>query len=150
MPFLSEIDLSNASVTESALRRVAHACPVLQTLTWNNSRTSTHISGECLSKCSRLKGLYMDNSIFYCNFVEFTVMQIEELGVDYCILYDCKRELQRVSLKNARYRCSFFQSVVPPQALPQMALVKFVLQTPSLRWFRSDLSPENVAVLQAE
>jgi hypothetical protein len=53
--------------------------------------------------------------------------------------------LERVSLRNAKVDFDGLN-----QILPQYGLLKFVRNTPTLRWFRSDLSPENVAILQAE
>jgi hypothetical protein len=150
MPALRELDLSNASATESALRYFARECPVLEKITWNNNRTSTQVSGKSLDDCHRLKELYMDNAIFSCGYGESTAIQTDE-HAHYCLLFFCKHELERVSLKNAQYRePEFCSRGGPAQVLPQMALVKFVRLTPSLRWFRSDLSPENVAVLHAE
>jgi hypothetical protein len=34
--------------------------------------------------------------------------------------------------------------------MPQRALIKFARRTPTLKWFKSDLTPENVALLRAE
>jgi hypothetical protein len=156
MPCLREIDLSNANVAESALYHFAFACPALEKITWNHhqgntlaSGTNTLVSGTALNACQRLKEIYMDNSIF-----RYGSADIDELaagqdeghdGRDYDIFRKCNTSLERVSLKNAKF--SFFG---PTKSFLHIGLVKFVRNTPSLRWFRSDLSPENVAILQAE
>ena len=91
----------------------------------------------------------MDNSVF-----RYASVDIDELaaiqdegrhGRDYDIFSHCNTYLERVSLKDAKF--SFFG---PTKSFLHICLVKFVRNTPSLRWFRSDLSPESVAILQAE
>jgi hypothetical protein len=148
MPCLQEVDLSNADVTESALRYFAHECPVLEKVTWNNHHANTNMSGKALNECRCLKELYMDDSLFTSDYGELHALAE---WPDYCIFRHCNAKLERVSLKNAKCRePRFFSSPGPAQIFPQISLVKFVRNTPSLRWFGSDLSPENVAILQAE
>jgi hypothetical protein len=147
MPCLREIDLSNACVMESALHYFALECPVLEKVTWNNHHANTQMSGKALHKCECLKEIHMDDSVFTYHFGESQAIQER----DYCIFSHCNTFLERVSLKNAKCRePRAFSSPGPTQSFPQIGLVKFVRSTPSLRWFRSDLSPENVAILQAE
>jgi hypothetical protein len=54
-----------------------------------------------------------------------------------------------LSLRNARicYRDDDENSV---RDLPQSAIIKFVRRAANLAWLRSDLTPENVAMLQRE
>jgi hypothetical protein len=152
MPFLREIDLSNANVPESALRCFTNECRALEKVTWNNNHTCTWISGDILAQCDYLKELYMDDSRFsYTSCIEGISLEEEEGGNDACILFHCNTKLERVSLRNLKL--TSVQGLNIPQPHPSLAqnrLIKFVRLTPSLRWFRSDLSPENVAVLQAE
>jgi hypothetical protein len=151
MPCLKEIDLSNACVTESALRYFADECPVLEKVTWNNHHANTHMSGRALNACPRLKEITMDDSIFTYHFGESAVIHAPDDGRHYCIFAHCNTNLVRVSIKNAKCRePEVFSSPGPAETFPQIGLVKFVRNTPSLRWFGSDLSPENVAILQAE
>lgn len=63
-----------------------------------------------------------------------------------CILHDC-RQLEEVSLKSATYTYWKLREVCP---LPQSGLAKFVRMMPNLRWFRSDLKPENVEKLRQD
>lgn len=59
--------------------------------------------------------------------------------------------LERVSIKKGRYHLSASPSAgARAKPIPQAALMTFVRRTPSLRWFRSDLTAQNVALLQAE
>ena len=60
----------------------------------------------------------------------------------------CCKHLKCVSLLNVywyRYRpCSSSADIV------QQVLMKFVRNAPSLRWFQSQLTPENIAMLRLE
>jgi hypothetical protein len=151
MPCLKEIDLSNANVTESALRYFAYECPVLEKVTWNNHFSNTHMSGKALDECPRLKEIYMDDSVFTYGFGESQAICSPTEWLHYCIFSHCNANLERVSLQNAKVREPEFCSAPgPKQIFPQSGLMKFVRNTPSLRWFRSDLSPENVAILRVE
>jgi hypothetical protein len=60
------------------------------------------------------------------------------------IFHRCCKALERVSIRNAR--C--YRNVLI--CIPQNALIKFVRNVPSLRWFRSDLTQENIDMLQLE
>jgi hypothetical protein len=136
MPCLREIDLSNVSiglVAESALHSLASACPALEKITWNHHHyiAGMGMQGRALNACRCLKEIYMDDST--------SLYQYSHL------FRRCNTFLERVSLKNAKY-----EYTEPTQSSPQYSLVEFVRNTPTLRWFRSDLSPENVAILQAE
>jgi hypothetical protein len=151
MPCLQEIDLSNANVTESVLRYFAYECPVLEKVTWNKHFSNTNMSGKALKTCRHLKEIYMDDSVFTYDFGESEVIHAPAEWRDYCIFCHCNAKLERVSLKNAKCRePRIFSSPGPTETFPQIGLIKFVRNTPSLRWFRSDLSPENVAILRAE
>jgi hypothetical protein len=149
MPCLQEIDLSNANVAESALRHFAAQCPHLERVTWDHHHANTNMSGKALNACRVLMELYMDDSVFTFSIHENDRI-IDGTRTEDCIFGRCNTFLERVSLKNAGCRYSFKPYTFPTLDLPQIGLIKFVRNTPSLRWFRSDLSPENVAILQAE
>ena len=55
--------------------------------------------------------------------------------------------LERVTLGDAHYTEGPGLSFLP---MPQAALLKFVRHMPKLKWFRSDLSRENIVMLKAE
>jgi hypothetical protein len=99
-----------------------------------------------------LKEIYMDDSVFTYDLGGSQAMHaLSERWVSYSIFCHCNANLVRVSFKNAKCRKrDIFGSPEFPQAYPQIGLLNFVRNTPSLRWFGSDLSPENVAILQAE
>ena len=60
------------------------------------------------------------------------------------IFHRCCNALERVSIRNTRCYGNVLISI------PQNALIKFVRNVPSLRWFRSDLTQENIDMLQLE
>jgi hypothetical protein len=57
--------------------------------------------------------------------------------------------LERVILKHADY-LEVFNHRSRWKELPQEALIKFVRHTSKLRWFCSDLTQENIAILKEE
>jgi hypothetical protein len=146
MPCLLEINLSKVSVRESALRYFASECPALEKVTWNHHHHNAgmRMDGSALHPCRCLKEICMDDSTFYYEYFSDPMAILIE-GRDSHIFSWCNTFLERVSLKNAK-----FDHMEPTQSFPQFGLLKFVRRTPSLRWFRSDLTPENVAILQAE
>ena len=53
----------------------------------------------------------------------------------------CSKALERVSIQNMK--CD-------DEVVPQDVLIKFVRNVPTLRWFRSDLTIENMNMLNLE
>jgi hypothetical protein len=66
-------------------------------------------------------------------------------GADWVLLQEYPN-LERVTLKHAVYR----SRTINWTELPQEALMKFVRHTPKLRWFCSDLTQDNIAILKEE
>ncbi|OEU14230.1 hypothetical protein FRACYDRAFT_240764 [Fragilariopsis cylindrus CCMP1102] len=63
----------------------------------------------------------------------------------------CSNRLERVSIRNARYRYRYHvDGIEVTPFLPQEVLIKFVRNAPYLRYFRSNLTQENIAMLQRE
>ena len=60
--------------------------------------------------------------------------------------FACSNNLERISLKGGLYTTMEGKKV----SFPQFALMRFVRRTPTLRWFRSDLSEENIEKLSRE
>jgi hypothetical protein len=72
-------------------------------------------------------------------------------GADWVLLQEYPN-LERVTLKHAEYNvlCTLDPGDFSWKILPQEALMKFVRHTPKLRWFCSDLTPGNIAILKEE
>jgi hypothetical protein len=66
-------------------------------------------------------------------------------GADWVLLQEYPN-LERVTLKHAEYYSGNDNWKV--KVLPQEALMKFVQHTPKLRWFCSDLTVQNIAILK--
>jgi hypothetical protein len=57
--------------------------------------------------------------------------------------------LERISIKNAKFEDFMVDDHVV--TIPQNALIKFVRNAPpTLRWFRSDFTPDNMKILRME
>jgi hypothetical protein len=69
-------------------------------------------------------------------------------GADWVLLQEYPN-LERVTLKHAIY-LERHSGNGYWENLPQEALIKFVRHTPKLRWFCSDLTQENIAILKEE
>jgi hypothetical protein len=146
LPHLREIDLSSACVPEGALSWFAMCCVYLEKVTWNHHQENRIMSGRALVACRRLTEIHMDDSVFlYAS--ELPAIQAEGGDVgDYDILSACNRSLERVSIMNPT--CSPFLGQGPTHMSLRNGLINFVRNTSTLVWFRSDLSPEDVAMLQ--
>ncbi|MGK3746149.1 MAG: hypothetical protein ACI8RD_006775 [Bacillariaceae sp.] len=67
---------------------------------------------------------------------------------DKFIFHDCSKALERVSIRRAK--CHFLENNNIDVVVPQNVLIKFVRNVPSLRWFRSDLTQDNITMLRLE
>ena len=105
----------------------------------------------------------MDNTSFFIFNDEFYCMadlenDDEEVTKTF-LFHDCGSEvLERVSIRNAVVRVEFIRDdgfrgsdndeLIP---IPQAALIKFIRNAPTtMRWFRSNLTQENIQMLQQE
>jgi hypothetical protein len=69
----------------------------------------------------------------------------------YSLFTNVPPSLERDSIRGLKYEPNFSSMPIPSDPrFVQRVLIKLVRTTPSLRWFRSDLTPENVAMLQEE
>jgi hypothetical protein len=104
-------------------------------------------------------GVYFDDEFplitAYCK--EYSQLEQEEWfsnasnannGVDWVLLQEYPN-LERITLKHAYYR-EHYNRYSDWKELPQEALIKFDRHTPTLRWFCSDLTQENIAILKGE
>ena len=158
LPNLRELDLSNTRHRDDGfgpLRIFFRDCSCLEKLTYNHIDllTAVTISGYRWMDCaSKLKELYMDDSVFYDQRLIDRMSDLEnEEHASTFLFNECtSKVLERVSIKNAKYGRDPEQQVDLP-AIPQTALIKYVRNAPiSLRWFCSDLSDKNITMLQHE
>ena len=114
---------------------------MLEKVTWNNCQCLPTDGWELHNRGDNLKEILADNSQFITTATNTN--GISDLdGHDGDFLFSrCCRSLERLSIRNAMY------FGLP---LPQNALIKLVRNAPSLRWFRSSLTPNNIGMLQKE
>jgi hypothetical protein len=139
-PNLRELDLSNVSVCTTTLENFSENCHFLEKITSPNNNVGHDLSGHELRFSDNLKEIYMDNSVFFFGFAKFSDL-INHPEV--FIFHHCCKSLERVSIRNVKHLLH--------GEISQNALVKFVRNAPSsMRWFRSDLSQDNITMLRLE
>jgi len=161
LPHLHEIDLSNTLFYGQALEYFSQNCPFLEKVTWNNNIKyyksewrKLSISGTPIRHSNNLKEIYMDDSVFYCLSTTMERERISNLTDpafnNWYIFSHCSNTLERVSIRNAKWFSSEDYKRGEPAIISQNALIKFVRNVPSLQWFRSDLTQDNIDMLQLE
>lgn len=138
VPNLKAIDMSHLPLTLVGVAWLAENNPILQSIRWNRSLIWPISNDSCahLKAMQNIKEVFLDYATFiFCS------------GINEQMLWDSLStnsfNLERVSLRGARWYKNGCQSKIT-----QDFLVKFALNTPSLKWFRSDLSPENAQKLR--
>ena len=148
LPNLRKINLSNAKMNgQLTLDCFLEKCSYLETITWNNIayQSKVSLSGYQLRNGKTLKEIYMDNSVFY-GYHPAMDLENDEYSHFFLFHHCSSSVLERVSIKNAKYEGNNTTKI-----LPQNTLIKFVRKSPpSLRWFRSDSSSENMTKLRSE
>ena len=155
-------------------------CPRLEKITWNNNYSGETRNVYRDNKgCIQLNGYEMRDGNNHLTNIEFddclfvvdpTHINRAPFRVDWAeidpshqvarlhngvngtrMFHYCSNKLERVSIKNARYRYSFYSDGTDSAPfLPQEVLIKFVRNAPCLRYFRSNLTQENIAMLHKE
>jgi hypothetical protein len=140
-PNIREINMNCLSLTSLGVAWIAESNPALEVIRWEKSiiwpisnDTFTH-----LEAFKNLKEVYLDNSrLIFC-------WDLNEERL-WSVLTDNKLKLQRLSIKGALvYQRSFKFGPIS-----QQSLMKYVRGSETLEWLKSDLSDENIAVLQKE
>ncbi|MGK3745212.1 MAG: hypothetical protein ACI90V_012073 [Bacillariaceae sp.] len=154
LPKLLELDLSNNSL-HSTLLQFSWNCHFLEKITCNNIAKYSYISlsGSDMRLSDHLKEIYMDNS----NFRKFNNEYADLINHQEIFLFHlCCESLERVSIRNMIYSHYDYMPDSDDDKEQQMIfiqnlLIKFVRNAPTtLHWFRSDLTKENIVMLQKE
>jgi hypothetical protein len=147
-------------------------CPRLDKITWNNNyNKETRNIYRDNKGCIQLNGAEMSDGLHLTN-IEFddclfvVDMYHTDLNLNRNVVHPiaslncfnwiymfhyCSIKLERVSIRNARYRYSSHSDGTDSAPfLPQEVLIKFVRNAPCLRYFRSNLTQENIAMLHKE
>jgi hypothetical protein len=147
MPNLTDVNLDRHKVGANVLADFSRNCPKLDKLEFRHGIFAASVSGFDLNKCEHLKQLLLDNTAFATTEKEGENM-FEDPDHEACPFSLCLENLERASLKKAKYFNSATNT--EPKAFTQIGLMKFVRAAKRLRWFRSDLSAKNIAILKEE
>ena len=149
LPNLDEVDLSNTNtlvhlITTNTLHEFSKNCKQLEKITCHNTTFGGFkLNGDQLRSFSisnNLKELYTDDSVFANYDNDYSIFCNNGF-----IFHRCCNSLERVSIRNAK-----LIAFIGYCKVPQHALIKFVRMVPSLRWFRSDLTQDNMNMLRLE
>ena len=152
LPNLREVNLSNNGFYPSCLKRISKKCPNLERITWHNI-DKLDINGREMKHAANMKEMYMDNFAFFGGSAGrralFSDLEDEKYS-NFFLFYKCSNKLENVSIRNATFSDYESDGEKTTVVVPQNALIKFVRNVPSLKWFRSNLSHENMAMLRSE
>ena len=141
------------TVTETTLNLFFNHMCFVRKVVWTNSDRNVYMHGNPISNNPDIQELYLDHSILNISSLnrEYLAQLCDlEEDEDFYLLYGCKR-LVRVSLKGCSCTTKFNSTHHPIIPIPQNALIKFVRSAPNtLRYFCSDLTNENIRLLQKE
>ena len=163
LPNLREIDMSNSGMNcsyhYSILNVVTTKYPRLRKITWNNIGPNCCIcfgNLEIFENTKHLKEIILDEATFNTGWDEHNTMdEMSDLTRYPSIFLFCDdgfgQVVERISIRNASWVDDECYGSPPRTCIPQNALIKFIRNAPpSLRWFRSDLTPENIDMLRLE
>jgi hypothetical protein len=156
-PNLIEVDFSNTNFHCTLLEVYSDRCPLLEKITYCNNtlycKTWIELCGFDMRHSSNLKQIYMDDFVFKQSQAGIDLMVDLNRPDTTFIFHLCCNVLERLSIRNAKWRDHKWRDQETDRynaVIPQNALIKFVRNAPSLRWFRSDLTPENINMLRLE
>jgi hypothetical protein len=149
LPHLRHLTVSDGLVRPPGARGIYEKCPNLASLTWRNQPECPFLEGHLLGRFCPVRCLDMDGCTF-------SVAPYRSPR----ILHYNAGTLERVSIRNARCyvdrpydsddEYEYDAGTIDVWPIPQQAIVEFARLAPNLRWLRSDLTPDNVAMLQLE
>ena len=165
LPKLREVDLSGTTVTNGIINELSYYCPLLEKVVTSRSSLSDgiNLTGLAMSDSRYLKEIHMNNVVFCIHLRDGNKMSDLNNHREMFIFHHCCKALERVSILNMKLEHSsvhgwklkrdqmhLFQPDHDESSFIQNALIKFVRSVPSLRWFRSDLTSENMTMLRRE
>jgi len=153
LPNLQNMDLSYVTVSPIGMM-ISNTCPNLTRLTWKGCNGSLVLTGEAL-KLPNLTELYLDDSRFSLFTVPLESREARDFEdeptngstTNFFMWMYCSG-LERLSMRNAKWDAIPRNEV--PLPITQEMLIKFVRNTPTLRWLRSDLAEDSIAILKRE
>jgi hypothetical protein len=146
LPKLREVNFSNTCVDGRILSEFSKCCPLLEKVASNNAQRFK-LNGEDMQHSNALKEIYMDNTMFILYFDDRDKFADLNNHQEIFIFHKCCKAIERVSIRNTKYQTYNHQI----KKISQNAFIKFVRNAPpTLRWFRSDLTLDNMTMLRLE
>ncbi|OEU14482.1 hypothetical protein FRACYDRAFT_241027 [Fragilariopsis cylindrus CCMP1102] len=150
LPKLREVNFSNTCIDGWILSNFSRFCPLLEKVTSNDAKyiavDGEDMFGEFGARHSNvLKEMYIDNTVFLP--ISYYREKFDDLNdhPEIFIFHKCCKAIERVSIRNAR------ENEYTDSTISQNKLIKFVRNAPpTLRWFRSDLTLDNMTMLRLE
>ena len=155
LPKLRYVNFSNRCVTTyPILGQFLDNCPPLEIVTSNNSGSHTYLSGLAMKTSNNLKEIHMDNSNFIILWNKDRFANLNK-HQDVFIFHECCKALEHVSIRYMNWNFSLGHNFNNDEdrklILIQNILIKFVRNAPpTLHWFRSDLTLDNMTMLRME
>lgn len=154
LPNLREVNLSHVKTVNNAettiFLELSRYCPLLSVLSWNGVDGSIDMHGMNLRTTGNLTEFYIDDAHFILTGQSMAwarMINRTRGGAPELHLFALgPRGLERVSIKGATMENQ--EDGLERQSLSQETIIRFVRNTPTLRWLRSDLSDENMAMLK--
>lgn len=144
LPNLEELDLSYNNCFGN-VKTLVKDCHKLQRLHFNGCQGRFSLDGHDIRRS--LTELHLDNSEVNATAFEERPQHYEEPGPSFMFRH-CPN-LERLSIKNL-VTVYVSQNALQTRHVSQEMLIKMVRHHPTLRWLRSDLTEENIAILQQE
>jgi len=151
LPNLIRIDFSNMTGYTNGIFKDLFQCPLLNKVISHDNDDGVDLNGLGMELSTNLREIHMDNTVFHCG-PYLTNYKFADLNnhQEVFIFHGCSKSLERVSMRNMKFPRSTFNDVHYRKTFKQNALIKFVRNAPSLHWFQSDLSADNIDMLQEE
>jgi hypothetical protein len=161
LPKLREVNFSDMSVYNRILRKYSENCPLLEKVTSKNNGFLINLDGRDMRHSNSLKEINLDNSRFICG-DPYRKNPIEDLNnhQEVFIFHRCCKTLERVSICNTKCdngddgtisQSAKYYDFDDDEKISQNTLIKFVRNAPpTLRWFRSDLTQDDMTMLRLE
>jgi hypothetical protein len=150
-PNLQEVDLSFVNAATSVIRDITNHNPNLRCIKYNGA--DGVYFGPAFLTPQHIGNLFElqldDSSIVGSGYhrLDYRATLYSDLSETETYLFMQCHSLERVTMKNASWKLTYHSKAIP---VPQDILIKLVRHHPTLRWFRSDLTDESIAMLKQE
>merc|ERR1711865_1346269 len=168
LPSLREVDFTDTIVDSEIAQIFFQNCPQLEKVTFHNEIGILTRGGKpvALPTLTNLKDLILDEAKFFKTSNNPAMHMLFARNEEVFRFHQFRRTvLERVSIRNATYSAlgrptaERGHAAIPRKivleliqtAIPQTVLLKLIRHAPpTLRWFRSDLTPDNIAIAHRE